>query len=164
MDNDVYVYNNKYNTIETKKYCLDTVRIINSTTEDIKKANINEGEADKVVNIYNKYKYEYKSIMILSPYKNQVKLIKQKLGNIQNVVYSIDQSQGKECDLTILSMTKNYPTSFINKERTVVALSRAKNKLIVLCNKQKILNTERIFDKTGISKNIFRKLIENNSI
>lgn len=159
-----YVYNNKYNTIETKKYCLDTVRIINSTTEDIKKANINEGEADKVVNIYNKYKYEYKSIMILSPYKNQVKLIKQKLGNIQNVVYSIDQSQGKECDLTILSMTKNYPTSFINKERTVVALSRAKNKLIVLCNKQKILNTERIFDKTGISKNIFRELIENNSI
>ena len=159
-----YVYNNKYNTIETKKYCLDTVRIINSTTEDIKKENINEGEADKVVKIYNKYKYEYKSIMILSPYKNQVKLIKQKLDNIQNVVYSIDQSQGKECDLTILSMTKNYPTSFMNKERTVVALSRAKNKLIVICNKQKILNTERIFDKTGISKNIFRELIENNSI
>ena len=47
---------------------------------------------------------------------------------------TIDQCQGQEADLVFLSLTQR-PTRFLNKNRFNVALSRVRQKLFLLCDK-----------------------------
>jgi superfamily I DNA and/or RNA helicase len=48
-------------------------------------------------------------------------------------VLTIDQCQGQEADLVILSLVKK-PTKFLNKNRLNVALSRVRKELYFLCD------------------------------
>lgn len=50
-------------------------------------------------------------------------------------VLTIDQCQGQEADLVILSLVQR-PTRFLNKNRFNVALSRVRKKLFLLCDKK----------------------------
>jgi superfamily I DNA and/or RNA helicase len=51
-------------------------------------------------------------------------------------VLTIDQCQGQEAELVILSLVRK-PTRFLNKNRLNVAMSRTKKELIILCDRSK---------------------------
>ena len=51
-------------------------------------------------------------------------------------VLTIDQCQGQEAELVILSLVRK-PTRFLNKNRLNVAMSRTKKQLIILCDRFK---------------------------
>lgn len=67
---------------------------------------------------------------------------------------TIDSSQGKECDISIISLVRNIPTSFLNEKRTNVMLSRAKYKNIIVCNKSGLYKI-----KNKKVQNIFQELV-----
>lgn len=84
------------------------------------------------------------SILILSPYKKQVELLRSMIVTygIQNTnVSTIDKSQGNEADVVILSLVKSNPTSFLTKRRSNVMISRTRDKLIVFGNRNNALTS-----------------------
>jgi ATP-dependent exoDNAse (exonuclease V) alpha subunit len=50
-------------------------------------------------------------------------------------VLTIDQCQGQEADLVVLSLVQR-PTRFLNKNRFNVALSRVRQKMFLLCDRK----------------------------
>lgn len=96
-------------------------------------------------------KYEDISIAILSPYKEQVEILKKflpdNLPNLRNInprlyCYTVDSFQGQEADIVIISLVRNNPFEIAGKawgfvpklERLNVMLSRAeKIEIIVGC-------------------------------
>ena len=104
----------------------------------------NEIEAQEIMKIIMKSVKIDKKILILSPYKRQVAVIQGKIDKIgfANVdVTTVDKSQGNEADIVILSLVKSRPTSFLDKKRSNVMISRTKEKLIVLANRQHCLES-----------------------
>lgn len=102
----------------------------------------NEEEANQILKIIMKFIKIEKEILILSPYKKQVELLQNKIDKIgfANVfVMTIDRSQGNEADIVILSLVKSIPTNFLDTKRSNVMISRTKDKLIVLGNRQNCL-------------------------
>ena len=84
------------------------------------------------------------SILILSPYKQQVELLQSMIVTygIQNThVSTIDKSQGNEADIVILSLVKSNPTSFLTKRRSNVMISRTRDKLMVFGNRNNALTS-----------------------
>jgi superfamily I DNA and/or RNA helicase len=55
---------------------------------------------------------------------------------------TIDQCQGKEADIVAISLVKK-PTRFLNKKRLNVALSRVRQKLYLVCDKNKFEEASR---------------------
>lgn len=49
-------------------------------------------------------------------------------------MHTIDQCQGAESDIVVLSLVQK-PTKFLNQNRFNVALSRVRQKLFLLCDK-----------------------------
>lgn len=108
----------------------------------------NNDEINKITEIYEKYKNN--KILILTFYNCQLELLKNKFKNVNNVTCrSVDSCQGMESDIVIISLVKSDNNSdFINDpKRICVMLSRTKNKLIIVGNKQ-------IFSNNDIWKNI----------
>ncbi|KLO22251.1 IGHMBP2 family helicase [Marinitoga sp. 1155] len=70
---------------------------------------------------------------IISPYKDQVKYLKEK---INNTVNTVDGFQGKEKDVIIFSLTRSNEKGLIgfltDERRLNVAITRARKKLIVI--------------------------------
>lgn len=121
---------------------------------------LNRGEADllyKHLNLlleqysYNKQQYHL-TIGIISPYKEQIELLKEKLaehdfkdkpvGNIS--VKTIDGFQGEERDVIYISLVRSNPNSEIgflsDIRRMNVALTRAKKKLVVIMDTSTVGN------------------------
>ncbi|MFT5128283.1 MAG: ATP-dependent RNA/DNA helicase IGHMBP2 [Rhodothermales bacterium] len=73
-------------------------------------------------------------IAILSPYSAQVRLLQDRLPEIE--VCSIDGYQGRECDIVILSFVRSNPERTLgflaDTRRMNVAMTRARRKLIVI--------------------------------
>lgn len=83
------------------------------------------------------------SIGIVSPYSEQVRHLKKELRgsafHLENCVYTIDNIQGQEYDIVILSFVRSFrgrgTVGFLDDLRRLnVALSRAKKKLIMIGN------------------------------
>jgi len=104
----------------------------------------NEEEANQIMKIIMKFIKIEKEILILSPYKRQVELLQDKIDKIgfANVeIMTIDKSQGSESDIVILSLVKSIPTNFLDAKRSNVMISRTKDKMIVLGNRQNCLKS-----------------------
>ena len=83
-------------------------------------------------------------VAVISPYKGQVELINRKLdsmgiafNNLKIKVNTVDSFQGKECDFVIFCITRTEgPGKFwTDRRRLNVALSRAKNGIIIIGSK-----------------------------
>lgn len=89
---------------------------------------------------------------IISPYKEQIELLKEKLADFDHSAYpinelavkTIDGFQGEECDVIYISLVRSNPTSEIgflsDIRRMNVALTRAKKKLVVIMDTATIGN------------------------
>lgn len=104
--------------------------------------------ANLIDNLVNLYRVDPEDIGVISPFRAQGALIRRKLlkRNVPNyemiLVDTVERMQGQEKEFMIISMTVGTPGylsevyDFLNNpHRLNVAFSRAKNKLVVLCNK-----------------------------
>lgn len=104
----------------------------------------NQKEIEEVVTLCNKHVGE--EIMILTSYNSQLKELNKLLGdNTSNIlVRTIDASQGSESSIVILSLTRSNDENKIgfltDDKRMCVALSRAKNLLYIVGNKDTFKN------------------------
>lgn len=87
-------------------------------------------------------------IAIISPYRAQVSRLRNRIRQDHVIIDTVDAFQGKECDIVIFSMTRTCgPFRFIeDKRRLNVALSRARDKIIVVgnlvyCSKSPLLSS-----------------------
>ena len=117
------------------------------------KSKFNEYEAQYVVRLckyLNKQGYKENQITILTFYVGQVLLIRKymKKNNLLNFrVCSVDNYQGEECDIILLSLVRSNPQNEIGFLRTFnrvcVAFSRAKIGLYVIGNIDSIIAGEK---------------------
>ncbi len=124
------------------------VRVIKKEIE-----RINKIYADKNINA---------SIAIISGYNAQKQLLinsiepgNSKWTNVKIQIDNIDAFQGSECDIVLYSLVRsndNYDLGFLKDQRRVnVALSRGKNCLYIVGNKECVLNSN-VKQKEGFAK------------
>jgi superfamily I DNA and/or RNA helicase len=110
----------------------------------------NKLEAEAVVSLLHHFENK-EQVVILAPYKGQVELIRSLLPeNKQHIqVHTTDGFQGKEADFVILSLVRNNILSgrrrwgFVtDPHRLNVALSRAKEGLLIVSSMQQINESE----------------------
>lgn len=87
---------------------------------------------------------QYPSVAVISPYKQQVDLLKMEMNNYPSLlslsdkitVNTIDSFQGQERDAVVISMTRSNPDSrigFLSEIRRMnVAMTRARKKLVII--------------------------------
>lgn len=76
---------------------------------------------------------ELLNLGIIAPYNNQVDMIKKQIPNID--VATVHKFQGREKDTIIISTVDDIITDFSDDSNMMnVAISRAKNKLVVVCS------------------------------
>ncbi|MFV0468829.1 MAG: AAA domain-containing protein [Dysgonomonas sp.] len=159
---------NKYQQVITK----NRVAFFDNQFIDNKSCNhkVNDGEARiisdlciNIIKIYNKNKLTFipeQTIGIITPYRNQIALIKYKLQEtnipeLQNImVDTVERFQGSQRDIILLSfcMNKAYQLDFfcnLNTDQTVdrklnVAITRARKQLFLVGNSI-ILNKNNIY-------------------
>ena len=105
---------------------------IKGTVSQDKTSYLNKDEADKCIKIYNELSKKYKNIVIITPYTSQCKVLLSYKTGVP--IHTIDSFQGKECDCVILSMVRSGSDIgfWSDPRRLTVALTRAKNKLVVV--------------------------------
>lgn len=87
------------------------------------------------------------SVGVISPYRNQTKLIKSTFSESKLKVETVDKFQGHENDVIILSTVDNQISDFTdNAQRLNVAISRAIRKLILVVNTDESINDKNIGD------------------
>lgn len=136
--NKLYYKNALISGKKDKKDCISFIHSDGVEEEE------NEEEANQIMKIIMKFIKIEKEILILSPYKRQVELLQDKIDKIgfANVeIMTIDKSQGSESDIVILSLVKSIPTNFLDAKRSNVMISRTKDKMIVLGNRQNCLKS-----------------------
>ena len=117
------------------------------------KSKVNEYEAKYLSNL-SKYLllqgYDHNQLVILTFYVGQVLAIKKQLKKIgvENIrVSSVDNYQGEECDIVLLSLVRSNKKNDIgflrNFNRVCVAFSRAKIGFYILGNINHIVNSEK---------------------
>ena len=83
---------------------------------------------------------------MITTYSGQVALVRSRTGGVVDV-YTIDKSQGQERDVIILSMVRSNAKGhlgFITDRRRInVALTRARDGLIIVCNTRMLLEDKR---------------------
>ena len=117
--------------------------------------------------------YNSDQITILTFYVGQVLLIKKYLRNMKNDklngvrVSSVDNYQGEECDIILLSLVRNNKKNEIgflrNFNRVCVAFSRAKIGLYIIGNINSITQGEIIFkrkNKDNLNNKINEKMLD----
>lgn len=99
-----------------------------------------------------------KDIGIITPYLDQVKLIRDIMPKDSRVVVgSVDSFQGQERNVILISTVRSYNSKGIgfvgNKKRLNVTLSRAKTAMIIVGNKNVLKNNKlfkNFFDLNGV--------------
>ena len=119
-------------------------------SERIQHSRQNKLEAEAVISLLNHFDNK-DQVVILTPYKGQVELIRSLLPeNMQHIqVHTTDGFQGKEADFIILSLVRNNILSgrrrwgFVtDPHRLNVALSRAREGLLIVSTMQQINESE----------------------
>ena len=143
---------------ETKIYYVNAPKIQTGKRESII-------EAESIFTML-KNKKSTKTIGIITPYKNQVKLLHNKCPQLHQKTISADdimtvhQSQGREWDCVILSVVDTSDMWFTNsnydfgKQTINTAVSRAKDSLIIVCDYEFWIkqNHQLITDLLSIAK------------
>jgi senataxin len=110
---------------------------INSKEERIYTSYINKIEADKCIELYKYFKNKnlFDKIIIITPYSQQCKLLKELDKNIE--IHTVDSFQGHEADVVILSTVRTENIGFwADYRRLNVAMTRAKHVLRIVGNKK----------------------------
>lgn len=114
---------------------------------------INEGEVDKVLELINHLSVEGvkgENIAIITPYKAQAKVIKDRIGDKTIEIDTVDSFQGREKDIVIMSFvrhnTQNQIGFLADYRRLNVSISRAKSHLYLVGNK-KHLSQDHVYKK-----------------
>ena len=126
---------------ETEIYNLDECQLVSKIIKSIKGSSL---ATEKVV--------------VIAPYRAQVRELKKALLDIP--VYTVDAFQGKESDVVVFSLTRTHGTpgadSFLADNRRLnVALSRARDKLVIVGNKEYATKNDllrSIMDKCTVSE------------
>lgn len=112
----------------------------------------NEEEAKVVIQLLDRLE-DHHDVVVLTPYNGQVDLIKNMMGNKYPTVkvHTTDGYQGKEADFVVLSLVRNNVLTgrrrwgFVtDPHRLNVALSRAREGLIVVTSAQQITESEMV--------------------
>lgn len=151
--------------LNKRKHFFDCSEISNSQSDKI---NYNETEivvnlSESILEIYKELDLEFipdKSLGIITPYRNQIALIKYRLSqthipDLQNIMIdTVERFQGSQRDIIILSFCINKPYQLdffcnLNTEKTVdrklnVALTRARQQFFAIGNSQ-ILSLNPIY-------------------
>ncbi|CAL6057677.1 DNA_helicase [Hexamita inflata] len=102
----------------------------------------NKKECEETINTVNKllrtYEINEKDIGIITPYTGQKQLIRHKLQKLnlnQVEISSVDEFQGREKKIVILSFVRTIKSGFTDDvKRLNVSLTRAQYQLYILCN------------------------------
>ncbi|WP_246517522.1 AAA domain-containing protein [Clostridium aciditolerans] len=91
---------------------------------------------------------ENKSVGIASPYRNQIKELKDVISSEDIEIDTVHKYQGREKEIMILSTVSNEANDFMDNANLLnVAISRAENKLIiVVSDNEELLNSSNIGD------------------
>ena len=105
------------------------------------------------------------SIAVLTPYSEQVKLLKAKLSQFPNVeVSSIDGFQGREADIVVFVTVRcnaHYEIGFLKDLRRMnVALTRARSALIVIGHQPTLTMGTADPESTAVWKRLISALVE----
>ncbi len=162
--NNQKFYNNQLRIMNSSKKD-DAIELIDMKNSIPEKRNTSLNEIDQIVKTISELKDTTSSVGIITPFVNQSILINERLEkeNIKNVICgTIHTFQGDERDAIILSTSltnetskKTYEWLSNNKELINVATSRAKEKLIILCNKNEV---DRLSDSSKVDD--FKELID----
>ncbi|MBS3781098.1 MAG: IGHMBP2 family helicase [Candidatus Thermoplasmatota archaeon] len=113
----------------------------------------NPGEAvlaESLVTSYVDVGIEAADIGIITPYKDQADLIRNKVKKEELEIDTVDGFQGREKEVIVLSLTRSNDRGVIgflrDLRRLNVSLTRAKRKLILLCDTE-TLSYHEIYDK-----------------
>ncbi len=104
------------------------------------KRRTSRGEADAISGYLRETRPEDGSYVILTPYKNQIGLLKRLMPDEKNNILTVHRAQGMEWDTVILSVCDTGDAYFVNSELTVgkcvlnTAISRAKRRLVLVCD------------------------------
>ncbi|OAF64632.1 hypothetical protein A3Q56_07643 [Intoshia linei] len=88
----------------------------------------------------NLFGISYHCIGVITPFKQQVKIIKRKLANVNISVSTVDKFQGSDKDIIILSLVRCHnvliaKNDILNDVRRLnVSITRSKVKLIIIGN------------------------------
>lgn len=121
----------------------DTLEWIDCKCQEDKrgKSTYNEGEANVVARAVRTYMRTNpsKSVMVITFYGAQLRLLRDQLGDECRVV-TVDSCQGTEADAVFVSCVRSNPHKNIgfcrNRNRLCVAMSRAREQLTIIGNKQ----------------------------
>jgi DNA replication ATP-dependent helicase/nuclease Dna2 len=99
----------------------------------------NEDEAAAVERLVHRFVQEYRvppeSIGVVSPFRAQVVLLRQRLAATGVSVDTVERFQGGERDIMILSFVRSRGTGFVFDERRLnVAITRARRKLVLVAH------------------------------
>jgi DNA replication ATP-dependent helicase Dna2 len=105
----------------------------------------NADEAQAVVNLVRSFTragIAPVSIGVVSPFRAQVVLLRQMLGQAGVTVDTVERFQGGERDIMILSFVRSRGTGFVFDERRLnVAITRARRKLILVAHPKLFQNS-----------------------
>lgn len=144
----ILVSDESRNVIVTKKTGLSIkwINVSEQEQRDVKYESFyNQKEIEEIIKLCNKHQGE--EIMILTSYNSQLKELNKLIGTDSSniLVRTIDASQGSESSIVILSLTRSNTENKIgflaDDKRMCVALSRAKNMLYIVGNKDTFKNS-----------------------
>jgi superfamily I DNA and/or RNA helicase len=103
----------------------------------------NDGEADVVAWLVSQFKLRQVSadeLALLSPYREQIRLMKQRLHSYESCIHTVDSFQGREAKVAVVSLVRNNKEQTPRKqlghltspERVNVLLSRAMRLLVIV--------------------------------
>jgi superfamily I DNA and/or RNA helicase len=107
----------------------------------------NEAEATIVEDLVRRYIREHgvapESIGVVSPFRAQVVLLRQRLAGTGVSIDTVERFQGGERDVMILSFVRSRGTGFVFDERRLnVAITRARRKLVLVAHPDLFRNTK----------------------
>ena len=142
---DIFYNGEIHNGIQKEPiYDANPIKWINVTAFEIIENNdmvnnnsyYNMEEIHQIIKQINLYKN--RNILILTSYNAQLQKMKEMINHDNVDIRTIDSSQGMECDVVICSLVRSNKTNNIgflkDKNRLCVALSRAKNILVIVGN------------------------------
>ena len=131
-------YNNQLVIMTEDKGEKNVIRIIKTNKGNHSRDNSNQRQLDIIKDILKELDDD-SDIGIIAPYNNQVSLIKDNIPNVE--VSTVHKFQGREKDTIIISTVDDEITDFVaNANILNVAISRAKNNLILIVTGNKIEN------------------------
>ena len=151
-------YNNELVIMTEDKDEQDVIKVIKTNKGNHKRDNTSQRQLDIIKEILPKLKTN--DIGIITPYNNQVNLIKENTKDIE--VSTVHKFQGREKDIIIISTVDDEISDFVADSNILnVAISRAKKELIFIVTGNNIKN-QNIKDFIDYTKYINMEVEESN--